>query len=214
MAMSTASSLSLMPSAVAMFRKRHPDAVLKIAESFFQPAEADLLSGAIDFYVGTLEVPVTPQQFLVEKLFDNRRIVLARKGHPLASARHLADLTNAGWVRPLLSEATTKGDFDVIFEKRGLPRPKVFIHARSVLMTLLSVASTDLLTILPRQWLDFPFIGDLYDAIDLDEPLTSAPICIVRRQDMPLTPLAQSFCDMIRRAGVHYAHNGAGRLAA
>ena len=110
--------------------------------------------------------------------------------------------------------AGTKGDFDIIFEKRGLPRPKILVHARSVLITLLSVASTDLLTILPQQWLDFPFITGLYDAITLDEPLTAAPICIVRRQEMPLTPLAESLCDMVRRAGVNYAHrNAPGRLA-
>lgn len=205
-ALSTASSLSLMPSAVAAFNKRYPDAVLKISESFFQPVEGDLLSGAIDFYVGPLEIGVTSPQFAVEKLFDNRRMVFARKGHPLAGARTLGELADAGWVRPALSERSSDGDFDLMFELQGLAMPRIVVHARSALITLLTVANSDLLTILPQQWLDFTSSAGRFEAIELDAPLITAPICIVRRQDMPLTPLAEIFCDLMRRAGANYAH--------
>ena len=44
-ALSTASIMSLMPRAMQEFRRRYPDAVIKIHESFFQPVEKDLLSG-------------------------------------------------------------------------------------------------------------------------------------------------------------------------
>ena len=203
-ALSTASSLSLMPAAVAAFRKHYPDAILKISESFFQPIEAELLSGNTDFYVGPLDMQSASPQFTVEKLFDNRRLVLVRKGHPLSAARSLHDLMKADWVRPALSERGTDGDFDLMFREHGLAMPNVVLHARSALITLLAVANSDLLTILPQQWLTFQPTANLFQALDLREPLMAAPICIVRRQDMPLTPLAERFSDLMRRAAENY----------
>ena len=143
---------------------------------------------------------------MVEKLFSNHRLVLARKDHPLAGARRIADLANAEWVRPLLSNGSTGSDFDLFFREQGRPQPKVALHARSALVTLVAVANSDLLSILPAQWLDFPLIANLVAPIRLDERLPEVPICIVRRRDLPLTPLAEAFCDLMRRAATNYVH--------
>lgn len=204
--LSTASSLSLMPSAVANFRKHHPDVVLKIAENFFQAVESEVLSGAVDFYVGPVDISVASQQFAVEKLFDNRRIVLARKGHPLAGARTFRELASAEWIRPVLSGGNTEVDFDLLFKEQGLPAPKVVLHARSAMVTLLSLITSDMMTVLPQQWIDLPLIANVIEAVRLDEPLPGVPICIVRRRDMPLTPVAELFCDLMRRAASSYLH--------
>ena len=205
-ALSTASSLSLMPSAIVSFRRHFPDAVLKIAESFFQAVEADVLSGTIDFYVGPIDSAAASQQFTVEKLFDNRRLVLGRKGHPLAGARTFRDLADAEWIRPVLSGGSTEVDFDVLFEEHSIAKPRVALHARSAMVTLLAIINSDMLTILPEQWLDFPMIADALEALPLDGCLTGMPICIVRRRDMPLTPLADQFCNLLRRAAANYSH--------
>ncbi|WP_174290883.1 LysR substrate-binding domain-containing protein [Sphingomonas bacterium] len=204
--LSTASSLSLMPSAVKAFRKRCPDALLKISESFFRPIEADILAGAVDFYVGPIDIVQVSQQFTVEKLFDNRRLILARKDHPLANARKLSDLVDAEWVRPVLSGNNADVDVDLLFEEQGYDPPRVALHARSAMVMLLVIMNSDLLTILPEQWLDFPLLSNLVAPLPLDEPIAGVPICIVRRRDMPLTPLAEIFCDLMRRAALNYVH--------
>ena len=200
--LSTASSLSLMPAAVKAFRKRCPDAILKISESFFRPIESDILAGAVDFYVGPIDMAAISQQFLVEKLFDNRRLVLARKDHPLAGARKLSDLVEAEWVRPVLSGNNADVDVDLLFQEQGYDPPRVALHARSAMVMLLVIMNTDLLTIL-RGSLDKDHGGM---ALPRDEPLTGVPICIVRRRYMPLTPLADIFCDLLRRAALNYVH--------
>ena len=147
-ALSTASSLSLMPSAVMSFRRHFPEAVLKISESFFQAAEADVLSGTTDFYVGPADVAAASQQFAVEKLFDNRRLILGRKGHPLAGARTFSELADAEWIRPVLSGGSAEVDFDILFEEQQLTKAKVALHARSAMVTLLAIINSDMLTIL------------------------------------------------------------------
>ena len=207
-AFSTASSIALMPYAVASFQKRYPDGILKISEGLFQTFEVDIANGTMDFWVGPLAPASASPQFFVEKLFDNRRRVLARKGHPLSSARSLKDLVGALWIRPALTSRITEGDFDTVFERLGLPPPKIVMHTSSAFMTAMAVAHSDLLTILPQQWVELPFAADLFSTLDIVEPaVTWAPtICIVRRQGLTLTPMAEHFCDLVRRTSQNYVN--------
>ena len=202
--LSTASSISLMPKAVNEFRKRYPDVTLKISETFFSPIENDLLSGRMDFYVGPFEAGSTANSFLVEKLFENRRWIAARRGHALAEARRFDQLADAQWLRPAVVDHNTEGDFDAALAACGLPNPRIVLQSRSALITILTVANTDLLTVLPQQWLDFQLTATLVTALPLPS-FRAAPICLVRRQDMPLTPVAEYLADMMCRVGAHYA---------
>lgn len=212
-ALSTATIMSIMPRAVREFRRRFPDAIVKVHESFFQPVEKDLLSGRIDLYVGPLDSIKSAPQFAVEQLFENYRLIVGRKGHPLAAATSLEELVDARWVRPTLSSQIVEGDFEEMFSRAGLPRPNIVVNARSALITMLILADSDLLTVLPRQWVDQPLLAGVIEPLALP-PLSAAPISIVRRQDMPLTPIAEHLCDMVRRVGVQYAHTHAGDLGA
>lgn len=211
--LSTASIMSIMPRMMAEFRRRYPEAVLKIHESFFQPIEKELQSGRIDLYVGALEQASSAPQFQVEHLFDNHRVIVARPGHPLSDARSLHELVGAKWVRPTMSSRVIEGDFEAMFERAGLPRPDIVVHARSAMITLLALADSDMLTVVPRQWLDLPHLAGMIAPLGLP-PLPAASIAIVRRRDMPLTPIAEHLCDLIRRVGTHYGHVHASELAA
>jgi LysR family transcriptional regulator of abg operon len=204
LAASTAASIAVLPRALANFRKDYPNALVKVSESLFQPIETDLLEGRVDMYVGVFDEEAFTNQFLIEKLFDNRRVIVARKGHPLSGTRRLADLVDARWVRPTLATRTSEADFERMFERAGLPAPEIVMHSRSTLITLMVVASSDLLTILPKQWLEFALAADQFQSLEVDDPLVAAPVCIVRRRDLPLTPMAERLCDLVRRSGTHY----------
>lgn len=206
-AASTAASIALLPRAFANFRRDYPDALLKVSESLFQPIEPDLLEGRVDLYVGVFDEEAFASQFVVEKLFDNRRVIIARRGHPLSHSCTLAELSGAQWIRPTLATRTSEADFEGMFERANLPPPLIVMHSRSTLVTLLVVQSSDLLTILPRQWLEFAAVADQFQALKVDDPLVAAPVCIVRRRDVPLTPMAERLSDLIRRAGTHYAQS-------
>jgi DNA-binding transcriptional LysR family regulator len=218
-ALSSAAAIALMPWAMTAFRKRYPDALLKVSEGLFQAVETEIMEGRLDFYVGPFDPAISPTQLSIEKLFDNRRIVVARKNHPLAGARSLGDLNNAEWVHVTLSPRTSEAvrseaDFDEMFERLGLPKPRIVMHARSALITMMAVANSDMLAILPQQWLESPATGDSLIGLQLAELMPAAPICIVRRHDMPLTPMAEYMCDMMRRAAVHYDHRRQTRAVA
>src|SRR5262249_26973725 len=161
-----------------------------------QPVESYLARGEIDFWVGPLDPASASPQFTVEKLFDNARRVVARRGHPLASARSLKELVDARWIRLTLSTRTTDADFESMFENAGLPPPKIAMHSRSSPVPALTVANTDMLTILPQQWIEFEPMAHLFEPLNLLELMPSAPTCMVRRSGLPLTPVAEHLSDL------------------
>jgi LysR family transcriptional regulator of abg operon len=204
LALSGASAIGLLHSILPPFRRRFPDAVIKLSEGLFQIAEAGLMSGESDLYVGPLDTSITSTLLAVEHLFGNKRLIFARAGHPLSQARTLAELADAEWVRPTFSVRYTEGDFAEMFEAAGLRAPKVVIHARSALLAVLAVTGSDLLTVLPRQWVELPNMLGAMAPIELDLALDAAPVCIVRRTDLPPTPMAEYLTDLIRRTGLEY----------
>jgi LysR family transcriptional regulator of abg operon len=203
-ALSIASSIALMPSALRLFYKRYPDALLKVSETLFQPIEQQVSDGGIDVYVGALELPISSTRLLVEKLFDNERVVVARKGHPLLEATSLEALRSARWVRPAQSSRSIEADFEGWLRSLGLPQPIIVMHTRSALLTMLAVASSDLLTVVPRQWLELPALADRIEALPLIGQMPAAPVCLVRQRGVPLTPMAEHFCDVVRRLSGAY----------
>lgn len=195
--------MTVMPRVLAAFNKRYPQVVLRISEGLFQTVETNLENGVVDFWVGPLELSVSHPRFSIEHLFDTSRRVIGRAGHPLRNTKNLADLSGCGWVRPALSKRTTESDVEPIFESAGLPVPKILVHSGSPLITILTVASTDLLTMLPEHTLRFSSLSKLVEKFESIGPFYSPPICNVRRHGLQLTPAAEHLCDLIRKA----AHN-------
>ena len=64
---------------------------------------------------------------------------------------------------------------------------------------MVSLAHTDLLAMLPLQWAEFPLPRDTLQAIRIREVLPAPSIVVIRRPDLPLTPAAEHFCDLMQR---------------
>lgn len=205
MAISPGAALALTPSILRNFRKRYPQALLRLNETFFQPVERSIAAGEIDFYIGAYDHELSSTSLSVEKISDNQRLIIARKGHPLANAKTLAELSDAQWIRPSFANRPDEVAYDQMFIRMGLRRPHVAMHTTSTLMTVLAITNSDLLTILPVQWLEASFTQDLVAPILVeDTKCPCAPMCIVRRSDVPLTPVAEHLCDLARKTAVNY----------
>lgn len=204
--LSSAVQMSLLPRVITPFKKRFPDAYLTINEGSFPVAESDLMSSAIDFYVGPMPEQPTKGELTVEKLFNNTRMVFGRKDHPLIHARSLKDLADASWIRTLLS-VDKSAEIAHVFELHGLRPPRIEMTVASTTAIILTVANSDLLAMVPKLWLDFAATRELLAPIAIAERLTAPPICIVSRNRLPLTPAAEALADLFRRAGGYIAHN-------
>ncbi|QIB66912.1 LysR family transcriptional regulator [Kineobactrum salinum] len=202
--LSTAVHISLLPRVIQPFHQRYEGVHLDLSEGLFPDAEPRLKDHLIDVYVGPVPEKLPSSEFVTEKLFDNRRIIVARSGHPLANARSLADLMGAQWIT---TSTTVKAEeeFGPLFARHGLPMPRVTVQAHSALTMATVVAHSDYLAMLPVQWEDFHWTRASLQKIDVGEELAAPKICIVRGANLPLTPAAEYFCDMLRRASVPYS---------
>jgi len=199
--MSTVPHLALLPRALPAFRARYPQVQIRLVEGLLSRMERQLDDGELDFYVGPLFEERLPSALVAELLFTNERYIFCRRGHPLAEARSLADLRDAEWIS---TSVTHESDAELrpLFEAHGLPSPRILMHAQSGLSLVLATAHSDLLTMLPRQWAQFPGIEELIAPIAIQETLAAPSIYTVRRRRLSLTPVAQYFHDMLCRAAV------------
>lgn len=202
-ALSSAAQIALFPKTLQAFRKRYPDVLLRVRDGLFPTVETRLKEGKLDFYVGPLPEFAPAKEFIVEKLFDNARVILGRRSHPLAQARSLADLADARWIATSVM-VDSGAELGPVFERHGLPKPVVEMHLESSLAITLAAAHSDLLIMAPEQWLDLPLAAEQLEAFAIAEPLPASPICIVTRARLPLTPAAQFLADLFRRASIQY----------
>lgn len=197
----------LLPQVITPFLARYPQAKLTVLEGLgFAAVEKQLRDGEVDFFIGVEPTQRPATGFVIEKLFDNERLVVARKGNPLRNAKSMADLVGARWV--LGSTTYAEVTFAALFRKYRLPVPKQLTFAGSVLGQMQVLLHTDMLSVLPRQCLDTAPMKGLLVRIPIKEAIVSPPIVLVRRASLPLTPAAEFFCDLARRASVGMNEGG------
>ena len=199
--LSSVAHMAMLPNALRTFRQKYPDVRLDIIDAVLPAVERDLVEGAVDCYVGPIHDEM-PSELAVEKLFDSSRVILGRKGHPLANARSLSELVKAEWVTTSITHRAEE-ELTPLFQRHGLPPPRLVLQAHSALTFLFAIAYSDLLMMLPIHWTQAPLVRDALQRIHVVEVLPAPQICIVQRAGLPLTPAAEYFCDMMRRASKH-----------
>ncbi len=195
------SHLTLLGESLTPFHKRYPLVKLHLMEGVYPHAESRLREGSIDAYVGPVPEVNIPPDLRVEKLFQPSRVVLARKGHPLAGAKALSELVDANWLTTSITDKAEL-EFGAIFESHGLPPPRLAMRVGSGLTLITALTSSDTLVISSRTWADLPMFRDLLTVIEVEEILSAPAIALIYRAAVPPTPAAEYFCDMIRRAAV------------
>lgn len=202
--LSIVAHLVLLPMAWPLFQARFPGARLRVIEGSLPAVEARLRDGSVDFFIGPAPDGDLSREFVLEHLFDNTRAVYARRGHPLAHARSLAELTDARWITTAATD-NAEQKFAEVFALHRLPAPRVVAQAESMLTMLMMVMSSDVLAISLRQYNEFPLTRSALQVIEVKERLPAPQVVIIRRAALPLTPAAEYLADMFRRASAAYS---------
>jgi LysR family transcriptional regulator of abg operon len=197
-ALSIAPHLALLPKLLPQFRTRYPNVELRLIEGLYPTVEVGLKDGSIDFYVGPSPERKVPPELAVEKLFDNTRAILCRRGHPLAGATSVQELVGAHWLTTSITYDAQE-ELSDFFGRYRLPTPHIALRSQSALTAIVSLANSDLLAMVPMQWVAFPFTADTLVSIDIAEPLPTRPIAIIKRAGFPLTPAGEYMLDLVRR---------------
>lgn len=193
-------ALGLLPTALARLRRRWHEAticVMDVSPSEVMPALREgRLDLALSVRIGPLAAP--GPEFLAEPLYRNEARIVARRGHPLAAARSLAELADAEWVRTGGTDNTSS--LPAAFEAAGMEPPRYRIECRSFFALAEIVAHSDLLAVVPWQLAAREAAAGRVVQLPLRDALPAREICLFTRADVPLTPVAREFVEVLRAA--------------
>ncbi|WP_309684271.1 LysR substrate-binding domain-containing protein [Polaromonas sp.] len=190
--------MGMLPQALPVYRRRYPLVRLKIIEGLYPAMEAGLQDGSIDFYLGASPKGEPADGLVAQTLLHNTRTVIGRKGHPMAGAKSIKDLAKIEWATTTL-DFNAEMDLNELFAKYKMPPPVITLQTHSALSVMVALSSCDLLAILPAQWNEFSLTRNVLQVINIKEKLPAPDIVMIRRPDLPLTPAADHFCDLLKR---------------
>ncbi|MET0980729.1 MAG: LysR family transcriptional regulator, partial [Telluria sp.] len=160
----------LLPMAIAAVLKKHPLLRIRSLESPYEELMAGLLSGRVDFIVGSLR-PATDNAFESRPLISDKAAVVARSNHPLAAKKHLtlSHLAGYPWV---LSRAGTplRESLVQFFEREGAAPPVPAVETGDLALLRGLLVASDMLTVLSAHQLHHEVLTGQLVVLPFDIP--------------------------------------------
>jgi LysR family transcriptional regulator of abg operon len=204
--LSVAGHLGIFANILRSFQNRYPGVKLRIIEGLLPTLEADLRNGLVDLYVGPAPEEAQPADLNVVKLFDNHRVVIGRRGHPLAGAKTLRDLADASWLTTSITRDAAD-ELNQVFAEHGLGAPRLVCQSQSALSVITVLINSDILAMMPVQLIESPIADGLLEEIKLDREFAAPPIMMMHRTGIGLTPAGEYFIHLVRRAAGLEGHS-------
>lgn len=195
---------TLVPDAIADFRKRMPQVNLNILGGLYRDHMPLIRSGEMEFAIGPLPVGGIGSDFAVEDLFQNNLILAVRRGSMLAKVQSLQELQHAEWI---LSSTAAQGPGaairDLFARYPDLAPPNVRVQSSSLSVVQTLMMSSDMVCALPQEFIHSPWLQPFLVEIPVREKLPSYTISMFYRADYPLSPAAELLTTLIKRHA-HY----------
>lgn len=189
----------LLPAAVTAFHARHPEIGIGVIEGSHAELVGPLRDGEIDMMVGALRPLEADDGLAQTSLFEDRPVILARVGHPLATraGRMTAETMLAyPWITPAVG-TPLRSQWEVMFQALGATPPPVSIECGAVIMIRQILLQSDFLTLLsPDQVAVELEAGWLVKIADAPGDV-SRTIGITTRTDWRPTALQQRFLTVL-----------------
>lgn len=185
----------VLPAAISRFHRTYPDVKIHIVEGSWRELVEPLRDGDLDLVVGAIREPIKDLHQV--PLFDDRPAVFGRQGHPAACAYSPLDLL-AGypWIVPPIG-TPLRSQWQVMFERAGIPCPNVPIECGSVMMIRQILMGSNFLTLLsPDQVTVELEAGWLQVIWEAPEGIVRT-IGIISREDWNPTSRQRAFVDQL-----------------
>lgn len=192
--LSPVAAILLAPGAVERFGARWPLVSLRMRDSLYPRALEQVRTGEFDMALGPLPTEGVGRDLVIQPLFDSQAVLVARRGHPMARAKRLAGLLDAGWV--LTGPAGGPGDpRNLHFDSADARTPQVRLECESFATLLALMPRLDVIGIMPKGFFDRYGPGMDLVRLPIVDPLPNTTIHVLYRADAPLTVPAQRLLD-------------------
>jgi LysR family transcriptional regulator of abg operon len=176
----------LVPDAMLRFRAKWPRAHVRIREGMRNALLPLVRDETLDFSISEKVGDEAGLQF--KPLIQPELAIVGRRGHPLAKAVSLQELTKANWL--VFNLPGAGGALERTFELYGLSPPNALVHCESYATALALVARSDLLALVLRQMLEGPIAEPFLQRIRTREEVSRPTLGIFSRAGAPLSPTA------------------------
>lgn len=131
----------LLPRAIARFRQSRATLPVKALDGPYDDLMAGLRRGEVDFLIGALRDPAPIGDIVQERLFDDRLMFVARKGHPILDRRAPALADVLAFPVVVATEGTpTRQAFDALTARHGAPPSLVETGSMILMRELLRIS--------------------------------------------------------------------------
>ncbi len=202
---SSAALIAMVPAMIGRFHAKYPNIRITLVEGSLPMLETRLRDGLIDLYYGPVATGFVDPALTIETLFENERIIIGCRNHPLRHATALEQLVGASWVTTPMA-IDSDNEVNSVFAAAGLPTPRIVMQASSAMNLAVVVATTELLAPVPQQWLELIGTTGMMERIPVRGVSRAPRICAVRRVNAPLTPACEFLNDLAMRAAAIYAY--------
>lgn len=195
---SPAAAIMVLPGAMARLRARWPQVRLRVVDAIYPRALTLVRNGELDLAVGPLPPEGAGRDLQVQPLFDAQQVLVARRGHPLARARRLAEIQHAPWV--VTGPGDGPGDPQRLgFAAAGLATPPVVLHCESFATLLSLLPHTDAIGIMPAQFYDEAGRHAGLARLPMDDALPRVTVHALWRADAPQSAPAQRLLEALEQ---------------
>jgi DNA-binding transcriptional LysR family regulator len=192
-------AIPFLPVALGRLSDQHPGMFASVIEA----REAELLDRLRkrDIEVAILRMALVdpPDDLRVERLFDERLCVVARREHPLAARSELdwAELLRQRWVMPP-ADCYFFEHVQRTLDRLGLPMPPHTVEAYSINIQFGMVLHAGLLSFGMRSQVSFAPGKEFLVRLNIDLPVDSTQVAAVSLKSHEPSPLARLLVAQIR----------------
>ncbi|WP_460365082.1 LysR substrate-binding domain-containing protein [Actinocorallia lasiicapitis] len=189
-----AGSNVLLPRAIAALKRDRPGITVVVQEATFDVQVPQLLNGEIDLILGRLNPIDDAPRLRQITLYSEPVRLVARTGHPAASATDLGALLRYPWVLPL-EQTSLRRELEEVFRGLDLPLPADRVECTSILTVRSLLHATDMIGVMPE------LVAEADPGIEpLPVPLPSVrrPVGVTLPVGRPLTPSAALLMEHLR----------------
>lgn len=197
----TGPAVTLLPQAVAIVARDHPDLRVQLAVESSDVLIERLAQRRLDIMVGRLFETHDKTNLAYERLADEPVCAVARIKHPLLSesALTLKQLEQAAWIVPPVG-SVLRHRFELMFQEKGHSIPRRLVETSSLLFMTKMLDQSDFIAVVPTDVARYYASYGMVAILPMQLSCTMDAFGIITRKDWLLSPAANAVLSALRTA--------------
>jgi DNA-binding transcriptional LysR family regulator len=199
----TGPAVSLLPQAMAIVAREHPDLRVQLAVESSDVLIERLTQSKVDIMIGRLFERHDKTNLSYERLADEPVCAVARPGHALLGSAGLTlkQLSSAAWIVPPMG-SVLRHRFELMFQEDGLDIPKHLIETSSLLFITKMLQQSDFIAVVPTDVARYYASYGMISMLPIQLTCTMDAFGVITRTDWLLSPAAKVVLKAIKTAAI------------